>query len=64
MFAWAHLARDKARSLPVKVACVCICVEMGSSVSKLITIKAGGRNLSIQGTFENYLQWYDGWDTG
>jgi FkbM family methyltransferase len=31
-------------------------------VSKLITVKAGGRNLSIQGTSEKYLQWFDGWD--
>jgi FkbM family methyltransferase len=31
-------------------------------VSKLITIKAGGRNLSIQGAVEKYLQGFDGWD--
>ena len=31
-------------------------------MSDLITVKAGGRNLSIQGRVEKYLQLYDGWD--
>jgi FkbM family methyltransferase len=32
-------------------------------MAKQITVQAGGRNLTFYGTFENYLKWYDGWDS-